>query len=99
MWIAAAASVDMAHALLMALWVFGLPLLFWRRWPTVSRTYAAFALAFVAVNLTSRALLGECVLTTIARALWDRAAREAPPGAVTVSGEWSRCARRRPSFA
>ena len=34
MWSALAACVDLAHALFMAAWVLGLPLLFLRRWPT-----------------------------------------------------------------
>jgi hypothetical protein len=80
------AAVDFAHATLMGAWVLGLPLLFWRRWPLATRVYAAFAIAFVVVNLTSRALLGECVLTTAARFFWDKAA--ASSGLPPASHEW-----------
>jgi hypothetical protein len=73
MWSAIAASVDLIHALLMAAWVLGLPLLFWRRWPRASRVFAAYAATFVVANLASRWLLGECFLTAIARACWNMA--------------------------
>lgn len=85
MWTALAASIDLAHALLMAAWVLGLPLLFWHRWPRATRAYAAFAVVFVVVNLGSRALLGECFLTTLARACAQRAALS---GGGPVSQEW-----------
>jgi hypothetical protein len=86
MWSAVAAFVDVAHASLMAAWVLGLPLLFWRRWPRLTRAYAVYALVFIAVNLSSRALLGECFLTTIARACWQAAARA--DGRAPVPQEW-----------
>lgn len=31
-----------------------------------------YALAFVAISVASHVALGECVLTTLARALWNR---------------------------
>jgi hypothetical protein len=43
-----AALIDVTHALLMAAWVLGLPLLFWHRWPRWTRAYAIYAIAFVA---------------------------------------------------
>jgi hypothetical protein len=86
MWSALAAFVDAAHASFMAAWVLGLPLLFWRRWPRLTWAYAVYALVFIAINLASRALLGECFLTTIARACWQEAARAA--GRAPVPREW-----------
>lgn len=67
------ALVDFVHALLMVAWVLGLPLLFWHRWPRVTRAYAIYAVAFVVVSQTSHALIGECFLTTIARLCWEAA--------------------------
>ncbi len=77
------AAVDFLHALLMAAWILGLPLLFWHRWPRLSRDYAVFAIAFIVVNQISYALLGECFLTTLSRAFWERSSVAAP-----VSNEW-----------
>ena len=68
-----AVTVDALHALLMVLWVGGLPLLFWHRWPRLTTWYGSFAIAFIVLNQASRFFLGECFLTTIARAFWDRA--------------------------
>jgi hypothetical protein len=67
------ATIDLAHALLMAAWVLGLPLLFTRRWPRATRVYAAYAAAFVVGNLASRHVLGECLLTALARSFWEQA--------------------------
>jgi hypothetical protein len=67
----AGSVVDALHALLMVAWVAGLPLLFWHRFPRASRTYALYAVVFVAINQVSRLFLGECVLTTLARKLWS----------------------------
>lgn len=64
------AGIDLVHALLMAAWVLGIPLLFWHRWPWLTRAYAFYAIAFIVANQLSQALLGECFLTTIARACW-----------------------------
>lgn len=68
-----AVAVDALHALLMVLWVGGLPLLFWHRWPRLTTWYGGFAIAFIVLNQVSRFFLGECFLTTIARAFWERA--------------------------
>ena len=68
-----AVTVDVLHALLMVLWVGGLPLLFWHRWPRLTTWYGSFAIAFIVLNQVSRFFLGECFLTTIARAFWERA--------------------------
>jgi hypothetical protein len=86
MWSALAACVDFVHASLMAAWVLALPLLFLHRWPRVTRAYAAYAIVFVTLNLASRRLLGECFLTTLARACWQEAARHGSH--VPVSQEW-----------
>ncbi len=66
-----ASAVDAMHALLMVLWVVGMPLLFWHRWPRVTRVYGVFAIGFIIVNVLSQWLLNECVLTTLARFLWQ----------------------------
>jgi hypothetical protein len=83
MWSAVAVVIDVLHALLMAAWVVGLPLLFWHRWPRVTRAYCVYAIAFIVVSQTSYALLGECFFTTLARACALRA-----PDATAVSEEW-----------
>jgi hypothetical protein len=74
------ASIDLIHALLMAAWILGLPLLFWHSWPRLTRAYAFYAIAFVVANQVSFALLGECFLTTLARAGWRSASGSAGPG-------------------
>jgi hypothetical protein len=76
--------VDLLHALLMVVWIAGLPLLFWHRYPRATRAYALYAVVFVTINLGSRWILGECVLTTIARWLWEHGG--APPR--TAPNEW-----------
>jgi hypothetical protein len=85
MWSVVAALVDLLHALAMAAWVLGLALLFLHRWPRATRAYAIYAITFVVINEVSRALLGECFLTTLARMSWEHAARA---GATPVSQEW-----------
>lgn len=75
---ALATLVDFIHALLIVVWVGGLPLLFWRHFPGVSRAYAVYAAAFVIVNLLSSWLIGECPLTILARLLWVRAPTRPP---------------------
>jgi len=86
MWQVAASIVDLLHALFMVAWVVGLPLLFWRRWPRLSRAYAIFALVFVALYQTSRWIWGVCFLTVISRWLWEHpssSGQSLPP-----SDEW-----------
>jgi hypothetical protein len=68
-----ASAVELLHGLCMVAWAIGLPLLFWRGWPRVSQAYLRFSIAFIAVSVLSHALLGECVLTTLARELWEAA--------------------------
>jgi len=55
----------------MLAWGLGLPLLFWHRWPRISRAQAWFVIGFVGTSLLSQPTLGECVLTTLARELWE----------------------------
>jgi hypothetical protein len=86
MWQVLGSSVDVVHALLMAAWVGGMPLLFWHRWPRMTRAYAAFAIGFVIVSQGSRMALGECFLTTIARWLWEHPS--ATGLAQHASSEW-----------
>lgn len=54
----------------MLVWGMGLPLLVWHRFRRLSEAYMFFSLAFVTVSVGSHLLLGECVLTTLARKLW-----------------------------
>jgi hypothetical protein len=82
-WSEMAALVDVAHAMLMAAWILGLPLLFWHRWPRVSAGYAVYATAFVVLNRLSQWYLGECFLTTAARHFWKGASAPA-----RESDEW-----------
>ncbi len=74
------AGIDLLHALLMAAWILGLPLLFWHRYPRLTRAYAIYAILFVVLNQASQAALGECFLTTLARNCWESgaAARTSP---------------------
>jgi hypothetical protein len=80
-WSVLGTTVDLMHALSMAAWALGLPLLVWHRWPRLTRAYAIYAIAFVVISQSSRLVLGECFLTTIARALWQQ------PGGATAH-EW-----------
>jgi hypothetical protein len=80
----AGSIVDFVHALLMAAWVLGLPLLFWRRYPRLTRGYAVYAVGFIVLNQLSRLFLGECFLTTVSRWLWERGG--APPR--SAPSEW-----------
>jgi hypothetical protein len=75
------ATIDLLHAALMSAWILGLPLLFVRRWPRVTAAYALYAVLFIFANQVSFMLLGECFLTTIARACWRRAGH-------SPSAEW-----------
>ena len=84
MWQIFGSAVDVVHALLMAAWVLGLPLLFVRRWPRLSRAYGAYAIVFIVVSQASEWMLGECFLTTIAGWLWNGA----PHAAAVDTSEW-----------
>ena len=81
-----ASVVDSLHALLMAAWVLGLPLLFWHGRPRLTRAYGVYAIVFIVLSQGSRFLLGECFLTTLSRFLWQHgpAARSAPDEWFTV---------------
>ena len=65
-----ASAVEFAHALLMLAWGLGLPLVFWHRWPKLSRAYVWFTIAFVGASVLSQLAIGQCVLTALARRLW-----------------------------
>ena len=80
---ALAVGTDFVHAMLMAAWIGGLPLLFWHRWPAATRIYAVYAVGFVVVSQLSQWLLGECFLTSIALSFWKQVPSSAP-----VSTEW-----------
>lgn len=67
MWIALGVGVDLIHALAMAVWLLGFPLLFVRRWPRARLAYAIYAVAFIVLSQGSMHVLGECFLTTVAR--------------------------------
>jgi hypothetical protein len=73
-----AVLVDVIHALAMAIWALGLPLLVWHRAVRLTKAYAWYAVVFVSLNLASQLLLGECFLTTLARACWAQAGSSAP---------------------
>ncbi len=66
-----AMTVDVAHAMTMLVWGVGLPLLVWHRFTRLSLAYTWFAIAFVVISVASHAALGECVLTSLARELWQ----------------------------
>lgn len=70
------ASVDVLHAVAMLVWGIGLPLLFWHRWPALSRGYMVYSLAFIAASVASQLVLDECFLTTLARDLAERGTNE-----------------------
>ena len=70
------AAVDVIHALAMLAWGIGLPLLFWHRWPSVSRGYMVYSLVFIVLSVVSQRLLGECFLTTLARDLYAQGTNE-----------------------
>jgi hypothetical protein len=80
---ALAVGTDFIHALLITLWIAGLPLLVWHRWPRAARIYAVYAVGFVALSQLSQRLLGECFLTAIALHFWEQVPSSAP-----VSREW-----------
>ena len=84
MWQVLGSMVDVVHALLMAAWVLGLPLLFIRRWPQITRAYGVYAISFIATSQLSNLALGECFLTTIAGQFWLHAS---VPSA-SDSNEW-----------
>ncbi len=78
-----AAAVDALHALAMVAWIGGLPLLFWHRYPRLTRVYGVYAILFIVASQASHYGIGECFLTTAARHLW----LEAPSPGEAV-GEW-----------
>lgn len=73
-----AVSIQVLHALVMILWILGLPLLFWHRYPKLSIGYAFYAVVFIIINQVSHYTLGECVLTTIERWFWQHSLMHEP---------------------
>lgn len=61
------AIIEFVHAIAMVLSVASLPLLFYHRWPKLSLVVACYNLFFIIVNRVSHWLLGECILTRLAR--------------------------------
>jgi hypothetical protein len=92
-----ALAVELSHGLLMTLWGLGLPLLIWHRWPRLRHSYLWFSLAFIGGSLLSHWLLGECALTTLARALWEFAGAPAAERVPFIVRFTNRVAGIRPS--
>jgi hypothetical protein len=86
MWQLLGSAVDVMHALLMAAWLLGMPLLFWQRRPALTRAYAVYATAFVVVSQLSRPIFGECVFTTLASWLWNHPSGSS--GVAAAPDEW-----------
>lgn len=84
MWPVLGATVDFLHALSMAVWLVGLPLIFWKSRPRLRRAYAIYAIVFIVMNQLSHFVLGECFLTTISRFFWERT----PEGGAKNVDEW-----------
>jgi len=68
-----AVSIDVFHALVMLLWILGLPLLFWHKFPKLTIIYAVFAILFIIVNQISHYTLDECIFTTLSRKCFELA--------------------------
>lgn len=79
-----AVVTDAFHAFLMAIWVIGLPLLFWHRYRSLSISYCLFSVAFIIVNQISHYTLGCCIFTTIADWFYHQAGQGAPEEWFTV---------------
>lgn len=73
-----AVTIDVLHALFMMVWIIGLPLLFWHRFPKLTLTYACYAVVFIIINQVSHYTLGECILTTISRWFWQHSGQHEP---------------------
>lgn len=73
-----AVSIQVFHALVMVLWIVGLPLLFWHRYPKLTISYICYAFVFIIINQVSHYALGECILTTVERWCWQHSAQHEP---------------------
>jgi len=51
--------------------VLGLPLLFWHRWPRLTKAYGIYAISFIVLSQGSHYLTGECFLTALSRYFWQ----------------------------
>jgi len=66
--------IEFIHALLMVAWVASFPFMFWHRWRVLSTWSAIYVVSFIVVNRVSHYILGECILTRMARwagGTWD----------------------------
>ena len=79
MWHALGAAIDFLHAFAMVIWVVGLPLLFVRRWPGLTKAYGIYAISFIVLSQGSQYLTGECFLTTLARMAWEKSSSPVDP--------------------
>lgn len=79
MWHVLGALIDFLHALSMVVWVLGLPLLFVRRWPALTKAYGIYAISFIVLSQGSQYVLGECFMTTLARLAWERSSSPVDP--------------------
>lgn len=84
MWPVLGSLVDFLHAIFMVVWIAGLPLLFWHKYPRLTRWYAVYAIVFIILYGASRIFLGECFLTTTSRWLWEHGGSEPP----VAPNEW-----------
>jgi hypothetical protein len=66
----------------MVAYFIGIPLLFFHRWPRLSRVYAVYAVSFVVFSQGSKLLWGHCFLTPLAGELWHLS------GTPVVAAEW-----------
>ena len=66
--------IEFIHALLMIAWVMCIPFMFWHRWYALSMCAAIYSCTFIVINRVSHYILGECILTRMARwagGAWD----------------------------
>jgi hypothetical protein len=59
--------INFIHAILMLIWVCSIPFLFWYKHIIISKISAIYSIVFIIVNRLSYYILGECILTTLAR--------------------------------
>lgn len=65
MFIFIAICVDVIHAIAMMLWVIGLPLLFYNKYPSLSIGYAIYSILFIIINQLSHYYWGHCIFTVL----------------------------------
>lgn len=62
-----ALTIELIHASSMILFVLSIPAMFWHKWSMLSSVACVYAILFVVVNRLSHLILGECILTRMAR--------------------------------